>query len=75
MTILGFAGISGRHSLLQIDGTLHGVHRTAELDQNTITGELEDAAPCLVTRGPSTSFRRAFSAARVPASSASMSRL
>jgi len=41
--IEGDAELPARFTPL-LEGTLHGVHRTAELDQNTVAGELEDAA-------------------------------
>jgi len=30
--------------VLEIDGALHGIDRTAELNEHTITGDLENAA-------------------------------
>jgi hypothetical protein len=39
--------IALRHSLLLLDCAAHGVHRTAELDQNPVSGALYNAAAML----------------------------
>ena len=73
--ILGYAAVGGRHALLEIDGALHRVDRAGELDQHTVASHLENSALDAWRPTAQHLARRAFRAASVPASSASISRL
>jgi hypothetical protein len=43
--------VGHRHSLLQIDGALHGVDGAAELNENTVSGKLKNATLMSVNEG------------------------
>ena len=44
VAILGQIAVGGGHASLQLDRTLHGIDRAAELDQHAIAGHLENPA-------------------------------
>ena len=64
------------HTILQIDGTLHGVDGTAELHQDAIAGSLENSTLVFGDKRVQVPYCDGrFNAASVPASSASIIRL
>ena len=72
---LGHASLALGHRALDLDRGLDGSHDVAELDDRTVTFQVDEAPPCRASTGPTSSFRIALRRVTVPAASHSMSRL
>jgi hypothetical protein len=70
----GHTGVALGHLALHLDGTARGMHHTAQLDQQPIAGDLDDAPPCSAIFGLKRSWHSAWRRSSRPSSSALITR-